>query len=218
MPRPVLHVLAGPNGSGKSSIGGVRAERKGLTWFNPDRRTRELMGTGLTEHEANAAAWAEGVRKIDEAIAAGVSHAFETTLGGRTITAKIREAAATHDVHIWYCGLASPELHVERVRQRAEAGGHSIPIEKIYERWENAPKNLITLLPHLTNLLVYDNSAPAVDGRARPQLLLHVVDRVLHTPPPHDPDALERVPAWARPVVHAALSEFASPLPAPPSP
>src|SRR5579863_7270242 len=39
--------------------------------------------------------------------------AFETTLGGKSVTAKILEAAKTHDVLIWFCGLSSPELHIE---------------------------------------------------------------------------------------------------------
>ena len=70
MARPVLYVLAGVNGAGKSSVGGYLLEQAGLTWFNPDTFARELMATtGCRPSEANARAWHEGVRRLDEAIA-----------------------------------------------------------------------------------------------------------------------------------------------------
>ena len=115
MTRPVLYVLAGVNGAGKSSVGGHLLERDGLTWFNPDTFARELKtSTGCDQETANAYAWQEGMRRLEGAIANGLNHAFETTLGGKSVTAKILEAAKTHDVLIWFCGLSSPELHIAR--------------------------------------------------------------------------------------------------------
>ena len=58
--------------------------------------------------------------------------------GGKTVTGKILEAARTHDVVIWFCGLSSPELHIARVEARVAAGGHPIPVEKILERYPRA--------------------------------------------------------------------------------
>ena len=167
MSRPVLFVLAGVNGAGKSSIGGHLLEQQGLTWFNPDTFARELVAaSGCDQGTANAHAWAEGVRRLDEAIAGGHSHAFETTLGGRTIAARIAAATRTHDVMIWFCGLASPDLHVARVRARVAAGGHDIPEAKIRERYPQALQNLITLMPDLAHLQVYDNSAEVPSRRS----------------------------------------------------
>ena len=93
--RPALYVLAGVNGAGKSSIGGKALQRAGIDWFNPDTFTRELVeATARPLADANAAAWQEGVRRLDAAIANGEDYAFETTLGGNTIAAKLRE-------HMW---------------------------------------------------------------------------------------------------------------------
>ena len=39
-----------------------------------------------------------------------------TTLGGKTVTAKLLEATKSHEVLIWFCGLTSPELHIARAR------------------------------------------------------------------------------------------------------
>ena len=164
--RPVLLVLAGVNGAGKSSIGGnVMLRRAGMAWFNPDTYTRLLMQGGLAMAQANAQAWQHGVDLLDLAVAAGHSHAFETTLGGATMTQRIAAASSTHDVLMWYCGLSSPEQHIARVATRVAAGGHAIPEVKIRERWIHAPLNLIELMPRLSELRVFDNSAEAMPGR-----------------------------------------------------
>lgn len=209
MARPVLYVLAGVNGAGKSSIGGHLLERAGVTWFNPDRFARELMvATGCGQDEANAQAWAESVRRLDQAIAERRTHAFETTLGGRTMADRIRAATRTHDVMVWFCGLASPDLHVRRVRARVASGGHDIPEARIRERYPRAIANLIALMPHLAHLQVYDNSAEAAIGESVPDpiLVLEVRADKLISPLPSDPKALGATPDWAKPLVEAALS------------
>jgi predicted ABC-type ATPase len=208
MPRPVLFVLAGVNGAGKSSIGGHLLERQRLTWFNPDTFARELVATsGCDQATANAHAWNESVRRLDKAIAQGHSHAFETTLGGRTVAARIAAAARTHDVMMWFCGLASPDLHVARVRARVAAGGHDIPEARIRERYPQAMQNLITLMPCLAHLQVYDNTVEADVGSAIPDpvLVLEMRNGGLVWPAANDGGALQRTAEWAKPLMEAAL-------------
>lgn len=208
MARPVLYVLAGVNGAGKSSIGGHLLEEAGLTWFNPDTFARELQAaTGCSQEAANAHAWNESVRRLDESLEQGLNHVFETTLGGKTVTAKILEATQTHDVLIWFCGLSSPELHIARVEARVAAGGHPIPEEKIRERYPQAQLNLIKLMSHVAHLQVYDNSAEAnADGIVPdPMLVLEMESGKLTTPSQDDVKALQQVPEWAKSILEAAL-------------
>lgn len=209
MARPVLYVLAGVNGAGKSSVGGHLLERAGLTWFNPDTFARELIAaSGCGQEDANARAWADGVRRLDEAIAGRRTYAFETTLGGRTVASKILGAARTHDVMIWFCGLDSPEHHIARVRFRAAHGGHDIPDATIRARYPRAQRNLIRLMPHVAHLQVYDNSADAASGAALPDpvLLLEMKGGKVTWPARDDHRAIIRTPDWARALVEAALS------------
>jgi predicted ABC-type ATPase len=208
MTRPVLYVLAGVNGAGKSSIGGYLLERDGLTWFNPDTFARELKAaTGCDQETANATAWQESMRRLEEAIAKGLNHAFETTLGGKSVTAKILQATRTHDVLIWFCGLSSPELHISRVEARVMAGGHPIPEEKIRERYPLAQMNLIGLMPHVAYIKVYGNSAEAAaDGTVPdPLLVLEMENGQIISPAPDDLKALQRAPEWTKPILEAAL-------------
>ncbi|MCY0855361.1 zeta toxin family protein [Cupriavidus sp. D39] len=207
MARPVLYVLAGVNGAGKSSIGGYLLARAGLASFNPDTFARELRAaTGCAQEDANAAAWHEGVRRLDQAVSEERTYAFETTLGGNSVPARIRAATQSHDVIIWFCGLASADQHVARVKARVTMGGHDIPEDKIRERCTTSLANLIALMPHLAHLQVYDNSIDAAPGDAvpDPRLLLEMSYGKLSWPT--SPQDLRRTPEWAKPVVEAALA------------
>ena len=206
--RPVLFVLAGVNGAGKSTLLSKALTGRGLSWFDPDAFARVLRDEGgRSQQEANAEAWSEGMRQLQAAVAQGLDHALETTLGGRSMPRAIDRATATHDVHLWYCGLATPELHIERVRARVAAGGHPIDDAKIHERWRAAPRNLVDLMPGLAALRVYDNSATPAPGRpiSAPRLLLHVREGEVQRPSPEDVAALATTPEWAQPVVEAAF-------------
>jgi predicted ABC-type ATPase len=206
MARPLLYVLAGVNGAGKSSVGGHLLRQTGLPWFNPDTYAREWMAaTGIAQAEANGAAWQEGLRRLDAAVAQGKNFAFETTLGGQTIAARLKAAAASHDIAMWFCGLASPEQHIARVKARVAAGGHDIPEARIRERFMTARENLIGLMPYLRYLRVYDNSAQVQPDAAVPDpvLLLDMASGRLRWPT--DVEDLRRTPEWAKPLVAAAM-------------
>ena len=207
MARPRILVLAGVNGAGKSSIGGDMLHQAGIPWFNPDTFTRELVAaTGSPLADANAAAWQEGLRRLNAAIAHGEDYAFETTLGGNTIAARLGDASESHDVLMWFCGLDSPEHHMARVRLRVSHGGHDIPEAKIRERYRTSIANLVALLPHLSRLQVYDNSRDAAPGTpvADPRRLLQMEEGRIAWPT--DADTLRATPDWAKPILEAALS------------
>lgn len=115
----------------------------------------------------------------------------------------IEAAHAGIPVRVWYVGLASPELHVQRVRARVRRGGHAIPEERIRRRYDASRRNLIRLLPHLAELKLYDNSEerdPTAGQPPHPLLVLHLAGgRVLSACP------RAQVPEWAKPIVQAAL-------------
>ena len=202
--RPRIYVLAGVNGAGKSSVGGAVF----LDYYNPDEAARELRDAhpDLTLAEANALAWQKGREMLERAIRERSDFVFETTLGGNTIPRLLGQAAESGiEVSIWYVGLKSPELHIERVAARVRRGGHFIPEETIRLRFERSRLNLIHLLPYLTDLRVYDNSDPAdpeTGNAPAPRLVLHLKKGTILVPRPED---LPKTPEWAKPIVAAAL-------------
>lgn len=214
MYRPVVFVLAGVNGAGKSSVGGRLFARTNRPWFNPDTYARHL--TEIEQGDwtgANRRAGEEGIRRFRTALATHRSYAFETTLGGRTMVRKLMAAAPTHDVVMWFFGLASADSHTARVRARVALGGHDIPELQIRQRYLTAPRNLIALMPHLSHLRVYDNSQTVAVGERvpDPRLVLDMRSSALGYPRANRPEDLERTPAWAIPIVEAALQHFERP-------
>ena len=215
---PRLFVLAGTNGAGKSSVGGATIRARGAQYFNPDEAAAAIRRAQphLSATQANSAAWHEGKRLLQHAIAKGLDYNFETTLGGKSFAKLLEEAARQgFEVRVWYVGLASPEHHLARVTARVRQGGHDIPEADIRRRFDQSRLQLIQLLPVLTELRVYDNTAEADPHKGiapKPQLLLHwqrdkdgrgVVKQ------PQDAAALASTPEWAKPVVMAALKTTA---------
>ena len=205
-PLPRIYVLAGVNGSGKSSIAGAAFREHGADYYNPDETARDLRAArpALSQTDANSAAWHRGFTLLTDAIQQRLDFAFETTLGASSIPRALAQAADYgFEVNVWYAGLATPELHLARVRSRVLAGGHDIPEAAIRRRFEHSRMNLITLLPKLAALRVYDNSAEADPQKGRtpaPVLVLHCGQgRILN------PRDLPFAPEWAKPIVAAAL-------------
>lgn len=180
--------------------------RAGGDYFNPDDVTRRIRETqpGISESMANSLAWTEGLNRLRAAIQEKHDYWFETTLGGNTITTTLESAlSAGLDVRIWYIGLKSPELHIARVAERVKHGGHDIPADKIRERYDSSRRNLIKLLPRLTEVRIFDNSEdadPATGKRPTPVLILHIqCGEIL------DAIVLSQTPEWAKPIITAAL-------------
>jgi len=204
---PRIYVLAGTNGAGKSSIAGAMLIEEGVEYFNPDEAAEliRVANPGITLEESQSAAWDEGRRLLERAIDERLDYAFETTLGGRTITALLEKAMeAGIEVRIWYVGLTNAELHIARVHARVKRGGHDIPEERIRQRYPRSLLNLIHLLPNLTELRVYDNSVesdPHTGATPEPRLIVHVNrGKLLNL------CELASIPDWAKPIVLGALT------------
>ena len=200
-------MLAGVNGAGKSSLAGAAFRDAGGDYYNPDEAAKLIRQAHprLSQAEANGLAWQQGRRLLERAIAGRLDFAFETTLGASTMPRLLEDAANKGTaVRVWYVGLASLELHIERVRARVRRGGHDIPEADIRRRFENSRLNLIHLMPRLDALRVYDNSAESDPARGRvpaPELLLHMEGgRIV------GPANLARTPSWAKSIVAAALT------------
>ena len=180
--------------------------QQGAEYFNPDQAAVRIRSAnpGITSAEANSTAWRQGRRLLERAIAERLDFAFETTLGGQTMTALLESALSVGvEVRIWYVGLSSPELHIARVRSRVARGGHDIPDSIIRERYDRSRLNLIQLAPKLTELRVYDNSResdPHAGVGPEPALILHLARGKIVSS-----CQLHATPEWAKPILRAAI-------------
>ena len=134
MPR--LYIISGCNGAGKTTASYsllpemldckefVNSDEfaKGLSPFDPSKASIQASRLMLM--------------KIRYLLKRQEDFAVETTLATRTLLKIVKGAkAAGYTVTLLYFWLNSPDLAVERVRARVEAGGHNIPEETIRRRY-----------------------------------------------------------------------------------
>lgn len=197
-------VVAGTNGAGKSTIAGAYFAYQREAYYNPDEYTRELAKAGVPLAEANATAWKQGFEALRQAIDSHGYFRLETTLGGSSIVAELKRAARSGlQVRVLYVGLATPELHIARVKARVSRGGHDIPESKIRERYSKGLLNLISLLSVVSEVAVFDNSNESADGAPQARSIFRMRDRRITSPT--IAELLTNTPAWAEPVVAAAI-------------
>lgn len=198
-----IFVLSGADGAGKSSIGGASLAACGASCYDPGEQARELRAANpaLSREDASAQAADLGRRGLERALATSGQYVFETSLAAHTLAAMLMNGArGGADVHIWFAGLATPQLYLERARR----GGRSLTEALVHQRCQSCLQNLVELMPYLSSLAVFDNSIEAdpQHGLApRPRLVLRMRGgrEITEMIGPAD------VPAWAKPVVMQAL-------------
>lgn len=110
------------------------------TFINAD-----LLAAGLNPLQPERAAFQAGrmmLEMIDGCVRRGENFAFETTLSGRGYARMIpRWQEQGYWVKLVFLQVPSPEVSIERVRQRVQEGGHDVPEDVIRRRfhagWHN---------------------------------------------------------------------------------
>ena len=93
----------------------------------------------------------------------GRSLAFGTTLSGRSYASMIpRWQEQGYRVSLVFLSLPSPEVVIERVKQRVQDGGHNIPEDIIRRRFDVGRRNFnTTYRPVVHQWALYDSSGDA---------------------------------------------------------
>ncbi len=114
----------------------------------------------LSSEEASFYAGRILIQKVQSIIARGDSFAFESTLSGRTWTKILKNATDQgYQVTIYFLYLSSIKKNLQRIKNRVQLGGHSIPAEAVHRRHPRCFDNFWTLYrPLCTNWYIFDNS------------------------------------------------------------
>jgi predicted ABC-type ATPase len=151
--RPIIVAVAGPNGAGKTTFFHAHLQPAGLRFLNADTLARELS---LDPYAA--AAVAGSLRR--ELVMQRESFVFETVFSdpfGDKLAFLKEAALAGYTVVLCFIGISSPEMCEERVAMRVSQGGHSVPLEKLVERFPRTLANLKVALRELPYVWVFDN-------------------------------------------------------------
>ena len=131
---PILHLVAGPNGSGKSTfVTRLLQPVTHLPFVNADVIAEERWPDAQAEHayEASAAAADERVQLLTQQR----SFITETVFSHRSKLDLVSDALSVgYLVHL-HVVLVPVDVAVKRVAERVRHGGHSVPEQKIRERY-----------------------------------------------------------------------------------
>ncbi|MDF9829987.1 zeta toxin family protein [Parabacteroides sp. PF5-6] len=164
---PYLYIISGCNGAGKTTASFTILPEmlKCKEFVNSDE-----IAKGLSPFNSDSIAVAVEAsrimyKRIKELIASGATFAMETTLATRSVANLIREAQREgYYVTLLYFWLNTPDLAVERVKMRVEAGGHNIPENTIRRRYRAGIQNLFKLyLPISDYWMITDNSMTSME-------------------------------------------------------
>jgi len=158
LPDKRIIIIAGPNGAGKTTLARelLPNEANTPTFINAD-----LIAAGLDPLQPERAAFRAGrmmLEMIDACVQGGESFAFETTLSGRSYARMIpRWQELGYWVTLIFLRVSSPEVTIERVRQRVIEGGHHVPEDVIRRRFHSGLENFQNLYRNLVNeAIIYD--------------------------------------------------------------
>jgi len=149
----VFTIIGGVNGAGKSSLTGVLKTQLNDLGIIID--VDKLTATaGITPLEGGKLA----IQKIKDCLNKGICFTQETTLSGVRMERTAREAKEQgYYIRLFYVGLDTPEESVKRIKNRVEKGGHNIPQEDVYRRFEGRIEALKSVLPYCDEVKFFDN-------------------------------------------------------------
>jgi predicted ABC-type ATPase len=141
---PHLYIIAGCNGTGKTTAAYSMLPEtfKCIPFVNADEIAR-----GFSPFQPEVVAIHAGrimLQRIDELIALSQDFAFETTMSSKSYIQTIKKAQA-HNYHVTllYFWLDTPQLAINRIRERVAAGGHHVPDDVVTRRHERSLNNFI---------------------------------------------------------------------------
>ena len=160
MPR--LFILAGCNGAGKTTASYTFLPEllDCREFVNSDEFAKSLSPFDPSSASISASRYM--VMRIQYLLEQMADFSIETTLATRSLVTIIKRAKSKgYKVTLIYIWLQSPELAIQRVRNRVLSGGHNIPEDVLRRRYKMGIQYLFdTYLPLCDNWIIADNTHP----------------------------------------------------------
>lgn len=146
-------IIGGVNGVGKSSLSGVLRHQMSDMGIIIDPDT-----IATQQHCDRLTAGKIAIDKVNECLKKGVNFSQETTLSGRRTLRTIQKAREeNYYIRLYYVGVNTAEESLCRIANRVRKGGHDIPLDDVYRRYEKRFADLAEILPYCDEVHFYDN-------------------------------------------------------------
>ncbi len=161
--NPVLILIGGINGAGKTTLYYEQLkpylDRAGRDYpfVNADEMERARFPDEVGKHSLKMAKLAVVIR--DQYLESGQSFVTETVFSHESKNQLIDDAQkAGFKVILNHVHVDSPELAYMRVQNRVQKGGHNVPKEKVFSRYERTVVNIQKASIAADQTYVWDNS------------------------------------------------------------
>ena len=151
-------MFAGPNGSGKSTIVDLFIQNNlcPSEYICPDKF---VPRDKKDSYEANIEAANKAELMRMNYIAVGYSFSFETVLSTVEKIEFIRHAKSKgYFITAVFVTTSDCNINLKRIAKRVSQGGHNVPSDKVFSRYEKSMNLLYDLVTIVDDAKVYDNS------------------------------------------------------------
>lgn len=159
---PKFYIISGCNGSGKTTASYTLLPDllDCREFVNSDEFAKSF--SPFDPGAASVTASRYMLMKINYLLERQADFAVETTLATRSLLQIVRQAKARgYETTVLYFWLNSPELAIQRVRERVVSGGHNIPDNVVRRRYVMGLQYLFdTYIPEMDRWVLADNSKP----------------------------------------------------------
>ncbi len=159
---PKLYIISGCNGSGKTTASYTLLPDllNCREFVNSDEFAKSF--SPFDPGAASVTASRYMLMKINYLLDRKADFAIETTLATRSLLQIVLQAKRLgYETTVLYFWLNSPELAIERVRDRVVSGGHNIPDAVVRRRYVMGLQYLFdTYIPVMDRWILADNSKP----------------------------------------------------------
>ena len=160
MPR--LYILSGCNGAGKTTASYTFLPEilDCREFVNSDEFAKSL--SPFNPSNASVSASRHMLMRIQYLLDLGADFSVETTLATRSLVGIIQEARSRgYSVTLLYLWVQSPEIAIQRVRDRVASGGHNIPDNVLRRRYVTGIQYLFDIyMPLCDRWMIGDNTIP----------------------------------------------------------
>jgi predicted ABC-type ATPase len=137
-----LIILGGANGSGKTTFARELLKEYDIDFLNADeialRTTKDIKNIGKNRITAGKIF----ISELEGLLKRRSSVAIESTLSGSYLIKTIKKARSSgYRVSIIYVFIDNPQIALERIKARVEAGGHDVPEKDVLRRFSRSKNN-----------------------------------------------------------------------------